>query len=115
MRNCYIVDTLTSVDIQKIVKIGGRVIEIYEGVIYREKFKVSPIKKVIDKLFELRQKYKDEIIDVKQFLVELIMNSFYGEQVRKDIEESYECKSEHWVMTEYDERVLDYQKIKNGN
>ena len=32
-RNGYIVDTLTSVDIQKIVKIGGKVLEIYEGVI----------------------------------------------------------------------------------
>ena len=36
MRNRYIIDTLTSVDIQKNVKIGGKVIEIYEGVIYRE-------------------------------------------------------------------------------
>ena len=33
MRNGYIVDTLTSVDIQEIVKIGRKVIEIYEGVI----------------------------------------------------------------------------------
>ena len=54
MRNGYIVDTLTSVDIQEIVKIGGKVIEIYEGVIYRENFKVSPFRKVIDKLFALR-------------------------------------------------------------
>ena len=56
MRNGYIIDTLTSVDIQEIVKIGGKVIEVYEGVIYREIFKVSPFRKVIDKLFSLRQK-----------------------------------------------------------
>ena len=80
MRNGYIEDTLTSVDIQEIVKIGGKVFEIYEGVIYRENFKVSPLRKVIDKLFELRQKYKDEIIDVMQLLGKLIMNSLYGEQ-----------------------------------
>ena len=66
MRNEYIIDTLTSVDIREIVKIGGRVIEIYEGVIYRENFKVSPFRKVIDKLFALRQKYKDEGNDVMQ-------------------------------------------------
>ena len=42
MRNGYIVDTLTSVDIQEIVKIGGEVIEIYEGVIYRENLKINP-------------------------------------------------------------------------
>ena len=41
-------------------------IEIYEGVIYRENLKVSPFKKVIDKLFELGQKYKDENNDVMQ-------------------------------------------------
>ena len=43
------------------------------------------------------------------------MNSLYGEQIRTDIEESYQCKSEMWMMTEYDERVLDYQKINYGN
>ena len=60
MRNGYIIDTLTSVDIQEIVKIGGEVIEIYEGVIYRESFKISPFRKVIEKLFALRKKYKNE-------------------------------------------------------
>ena len=42
MRNGYITQVLTSVDIQEIVKIGGKVIEIYEGVIYRENYKISP-------------------------------------------------------------------------
>ena len=60
MRTGYIIDTLTSVDICEIVKIGGKVIEIYEGVFYRENFKVSPFRKVIEKLFALRKKYKDE-------------------------------------------------------
>ena len=60
MRIGYIINTLTSVDIQEIVKICGKVFEIYEGVVYRENFKVSLLEKVIDKLFELRQKYKDD-------------------------------------------------------
>ena len=42
------------------------------------------------------------------------MNSLYGEQLRKDSEECFECKSEAWMMTEYDERALDYQKINHG-
>ena len=87
MRNGYIIDTLTSVDIQEIVKIGGRVIEIYEGVIYGENFKVSPFRKVIDKLFALREKYKEERNEVMQLLVKLLMKSLYGENIRKDIEE----------------------------
>ena len=56
MRNGYIIDTLTSVDIREIIKIGGKVIENYEGVIYRENFRVSPFRKIFDKLFGLRQK-----------------------------------------------------------
>ena len=59
MRNGYNVDTLTSVDIEEIVRIGGKVIQIYEGVTYRENIKVSPLKKVFNNLFELRQKQKD--------------------------------------------------------
>ena len=112
MRNGYIIDTLTSVDIQEIVKIGGKVIEIYEVVIYRE---VSPFRKVIDKLFALRQKYKDDNNDVMQLLVKLFMNSLYGENIRKDIEEKFAFKSEAWMMSEYDERVKDYWKISGIN
>ena len=62
MRNGYIIQYLTSVDIQEIVKIVGKVIEIYEGVIYRENLKVSPFRKVIDKLFELDKKIKTKIM-----------------------------------------------------
>ena len=115
MRNGYITQVLTAVDIQEIVKIGSKVIEIFEGVIYRENYKVSPFKKVIDEIFELRKKYKDENNEVMQLLVKLIMNSLYGEFLRKVILESYQCKSEMWMQTEYDERVLDYQKINHGN
>ena len=115
MRNGYIIDTLTSVDIQEIVKIGGKVIEIYEGVIYRENFKVSPFRKIINKLFALRQKYKDEGNEVMQLLVKILMNSLYGEQIRKDIEEKFACKSDYWMQTQYDERVKDYWKISNIN
>ena len=107
MRNGYITQVLTSVDIQEIVKIGGRVPEIYEYVICREFFKINPFEKVIDTLFALRQKYKDEGNDDMQFLVKLIMNALYGEFLRKDITESYQCKSEMWMQKEFDERVLD--------
>ena len=58
------IDTLTSVDICEIVKIGGKVIEIYQGVICRENFKLSPFRKVIEQLFSLRQNYKDEHNDL---------------------------------------------------
>ena len=50
-----------------------------------------------------------------QLLVKLLMNSLYGENVRKDIEEKFACKSEAWMMSEYDERVKDYRKISGNN
>ena len=115
MRNGYIIDTLTSVDIQEIVKIGGKVIEIYEGVIYRENFKLNHCRRVIDILFKLRKKYKDENNDVMQLLKKLLLNSLYGENIRKDIEEKFACKLEYWMQSEYDERVKDYWKISGIN
>ena len=42
-----------------------------------------------------------------QLLVILNKNSLYGEQVREDIEESYQKISGNWMQSEYDERVLD--------
>ena len=50
-----------------------------------------------------------------QILVDLLMNSLSGEQIRKDIEESFACKSEYWMISEYDERVKDYRKVSHGN
>ena len=56
MRKGYIIDTLTAIDICEIVKISGKVIKNYEGVIYRENFEISPLRKVTEKLIALRQK-----------------------------------------------------------
>ena len=50
-----------------------------------------------------------------QLLVKLLMNSLYGENIRKDIEEKFACKSEMWMQTEYNERVKDYWKISGIN
>ena len=81
MRNGFIIDTLTSVVLQGIVKIGSKVDEICEGVIYRKKFIMSHFRNVIDKLFASRQKYKGKIFEVMHFLVKLRMNSLEGENI----------------------------------
>ena len=91
-----------------IVEIGGKVIETYEDVIYRENFKISPFRKVIGRLFALRQKYKNEKNDLMQGLVKLNMKTLYGYHIRRDINESYYCKSEIWMKAEFGENVLDY-------
>ena len=63
----------------------------------------------------MRQKYTDKKHDLMQGLVKLIVNSLYGVQIRRDINESSFCKSETWMKTEFDENVLDYWKLPNGN
>ena len=75
MWNSFNIDTLTSVDIQGIVKNGGKVNEIHEGVIYWEDFKISPLKKYIEKLFALKEKYKDEGNDLMQTLVKSLRSN----------------------------------------
>ena len=115
MRNGYIIDTLTSVDIHEIVKIGSKVFRIYKSVIYKENFNIPPFGKVIEKIFDLRQKYKNEKNDLMQALVKFFMNSPCGVQKRRDINKSNYCVSETWLKTEFDEKVLDYWKLPNGN
>ena len=41
MRNGYIFDTLTSADNKEIIRIGRKILEIYEGVLNTEKFEKS--------------------------------------------------------------------------
>ena len=43
--------------------------------------------------------------------MKLFLNSLFGENIRKDIEEKFACKSEAWMMAGYDERVKNYWKI----
>ena len=47
----YIIDTLTSVEIQEIVRFGGKVNQNSKSIICKEKFEISPFRKVIDTLF----------------------------------------------------------------
>ena len=115
MKNGYIIDNLTSLVFQEIVKEGGKVIRIYEGVIYRESFKISPLRRVIEKIFNLGQKYKGEKNDFLQGLLELFINSLYRVQRRKDFKESCFCKSETWMKTAFDEIVSDYRRLPIGN
>ena len=53
----------------EIVKTGGRVFDIYQGVICRKNFKISPFRRVSEEMFALRQKYKDQDNGLMQRLV----------------------------------------------
>ena len=66
-------------------------------------------------MFALRQKYEDESNDLMQGSVKLILNSLFGIQKLRIINELYKGKSQHWMETEYDDNVLEYSKLQNGN
>ena len=54
MRKGYIHDTLTSVDIQEVVKLGGKSIKICECVVHKKIFDIAPFRNIIKFLFTLR-------------------------------------------------------------
>ena len=56
MQNDFSYDNLTSGDIQKNVKIGLTVIQIYEGDVYRENSKISIFRRVKENLLNLGNK-----------------------------------------------------------
>ena len=43
------------------------------------------------------------------------MNSLYDVQIRRDNNDFYKCESQNWMETEYDDKVLDYWRLTNGN
>ena len=66
-------------------------------------------------MFALGQKNKEENNEVMQLLVNLSLNSLYGERSRKDIEKRFACKSEYWMTPESIERVKDFWKTSHVN
>ena len=77
--------------------------------------KYHHLEEVKEKLFASKQKYKDDHNDLMQKLVILIKHRLYGVKIRKDINESYKCKSQRGMETEYDDNVLDYWRFPNRN
>jgi DNA polymerase type B, organellar and viral len=105
---------LSSVDMEEIVKIGGKIIRIYEGVIFTSHYEESPFKKFVEHLFELRLKYKKESNDIMQNLVKLMLNSLYGKTIQKDINKEVHIWSEETLREKFDERIVDYSRLPCG-
>ena len=104
--------TLWDLLIKKIIWNRRKLIEIYESDIFEKKFIVNPLKRVFEKLFALTRYYEDQGDEVMELFVDMVMNSLYAEQIRKDIEEECACISELRKLTEYDESVEEYWSIE---
>ncbi|ESO91879.1 hypothetical protein LOTGIDRAFT_163241 [Lottia gigantea] len=110
-RNGFCSEVLTSVDIQEIVKAGGRIIRILDGIVYEENFKTPPYKDYILILRDLRNKYKREGNIVGSNCMKLLGNSLYGKSIQKDITTSRHLWSEATLKVNFDSHVKSYPKV----
>ncbi|ESO84431.1 hypothetical protein LOTGIDRAFT_176127 [Lottia gigantea] len=110
-RNGFCHDVLTSVDIQEIVKAGGRIIKILDGIVYEENFKTPPYRDYILILRDLRNKYKREGNIVGSNCMKLLGNSLYGKSIQKDITTSRHLWSEATFKANFDSHVKSYEKV----
>ncbi|ESP00195.1 hypothetical protein LOTGIDRAFT_173354 [Lottia gigantea] len=112
-RNDFCHDVLTSVDIQEIVKAGGRIIRILDGIVYEENFKTPPYRDYILILRDLRNKYKREGNIVGSNCMKLLGNSLYGKSIQKDIFTTRHLWNEAILQANFDSRVKTYEKIND--
>ncbi|ESO97163.1 hypothetical protein LOTGIDRAFT_174549 [Lottia gigantea] len=110
-RNGFCSEVLTSVDIQEIVKAGGRIIKILDGIVYEENFKMPPYRDYILILRDLRNKYKREGNIVGSNCMKLLGNSLYGKSIQKDITTSRHLWSEATLKANFDSHVKSYPKV----
>ena len=47
-------------DIREIDEIGGKLIEMYEGIVYQKIFEASPFENFVERFFEKSLKYKSK-------------------------------------------------------
>ncbi|ESP04158.1 hypothetical protein LOTGIDRAFT_170990 [Lottia gigantea] len=107
-RNGFCSEVLTSVDIQEIVKAGGRSIKILDGIVHEENFKTPPYR---DYILILRNKYKREGNIVGSNCMKLLGNSLYGKSIQKDITTSRHLWSEATLKANFDSHVKSFPKV----
>ena len=112
-RNGYAEAHMTSVDTQEVVRTGGRILRIYEGIVYERNLSESPFRAFIDTLFTMKQSYPKKTVGNE--LIKLLMNSLYGKTVQRDIEFITYIWSECTLKQNYDDLVMDYCKLQGDN
>ncbi|ESO96110.1 hypothetical protein LOTGIDRAFT_160095 [Lottia gigantea] len=106
--------TNKEVDIQEIVKSGGKIIRILDGIVYEENFKTPPYRDYIIILEELRNKYKKGGDMVASNCMKLLGNSLYGKSIQKDINTSRHLWSEATFKANFDSHIKSYEKVNDS-
>ncbi|ESO92187.1 hypothetical protein LOTGIDRAFT_162843 [Lottia gigantea] len=110
-RNGFCSEVLTSVDIQEIVKASGKILRIFDGIVYEENFKTPPYRDYILISRDLRNKYKREGNIVGSNCMTLLGNSLYGKSIQEDITTSRHPWSEGTLKTNFDSHVKSFPKV----
>ena len=89
-RNGDITQHLTSVDIEEVVRVGGFIIEFYEGFIC-DNLDFNPFKEYILDMTAKRNEYKEQVKTLLQEMCKKISNGTYGGCIRCDITNEINC------------------------
>ena len=101
-------------DIEEVVRSGGYIVEILEG-FNCDNLEFNPYERFFLDMTNKRNKFKEESKTLVQTLTEKVSNSVYGGCIRRNIEESYKCVTQNWMKNEYDDSVVEWFPLKNGN
>jgi len=101
------------VDIQEIVRSGGNILNIYEGIVYESNFEINPFRNYIEKLFNQRLEAKKQKNGVQDSLIKLLMNSLYGKTVQKDITKTGHLWNRNTLKANFDETIYSYQQLRD--
>ena len=94
VRSGIIIDFLTNVDIVEIVKYGGIILKVCEG-LFCHHLEYNPYTEFVTEMFEKRDLIKSQGEDLLQNLAKKIELSVYGGNIRKDINEEYKGVTEN--------------------
>ena len=79
----------------------------------KKNYQVSPFRNYIEKLFNLRKRYKTEGNTVGDELIKLLMNSLYGKTVQKGITTKYHLWHESTLKKKFTQEVKDFEKVND--
>ena len=113
-RNGIIIDTMTKVDVVKIVKYGGVLLEVFEG-FFSHNLEYNLYTDFVTDMFGKGDLFISQGKDMLQNLVKEIGLSVYGGNSRQDLKKEFKCVPETWMRGNADDRVKEWSLLKKGD
>ncbi|ESP02073.1 hypothetical protein LOTGIDRAFT_157219 [Lottia gigantea] len=110
-RNGFCYNVLTSAGIQEIVKAGGRIIRILDGIVYEKNLDRPPYGEYVLKLRDLRNQYKEEGNVLGSNCMKLLGNFLYGKSIQKDVLTTRHLWNEATLKANFDSHIKSYEKV----